>query len=261
LIKQGAAGIVSDPAPVRFPCCFHCPMPDQNRIVSPGPDETVVRLPNGQLLPVPEGWDVLPPGDAALTRRVKAAGPVWVIQKKKGRKTFSLGLWAPLTRITKIREDLQRERATPAYAKRQASNAVRREKKQAAYVEDFQEAVYLFLNFHADYETLARQLAQVVSEHATPIGSGTVARTERIPIGQRAEAAVIAWMRHQTTGYDLMPIARVKGRRREVRRTLAQHSRRLLEKYRSGNSVDADSCPLRQGLQSYLASVRNAEAE
>ena len=36
------------------------------------------------------------------------------------------------------------------------------------------------------------------------LGSGTVARTERIPIHEWAEAAVIAWMRHQTTGYEQM---------------------------------------------------------
>jgi hypothetical protein len=42
----------------------------------------------------------------------------------------------------------------------------------------------------------------VVTTHAAPVGSGTVARTERIPIERRAEAAVIAWMRHQTTAYD-----------------------------------------------------------
>jgi len=41
--------------------------------------------------------------------------------------------------------------------------------------------------------------------HATPVGSGTVARTKRIPVEQRAEAAVIARMRHQTTGHDSMP--------------------------------------------------------
>jgi hypothetical protein len=35
---------------------------------------------------------------------------------------------------------------------------------------------------------------------------------------------VIAWMRHQTTGYDGMVIPRVKGKRREVRRLLARRS-------------------------------------
>ncbi|WP_437228230.1 DUF2293 domain-containing protein [Planctomicrobium sp. SH661] len=223
-------------------------MSDQNRIVSPGPNENSVRLPDGQLLAVPVGWVVLPPGDAALTRRVKAAGPTWAMQKKKGRKTFSLGIWAPADRIASIRSDLEIERAAPSYAKRQAANSVRREKKQTLYVEDFRGAVLTFLNFAPSYQALAERLASAVTELATPVGSGTVARTERIPIEQRAESAVIAWLRHQTTGYDHMPIARVKGKRREIRRELAMHSRRLLEKYRRGEPIDAENCPLQRAL-------------
>ena len=38
--------------------------------------------------------------------------------------------------------------------------------------------------------------------HATPVGTGTVARIERIPMNERAEAAVIAWLRHRTTAYN-----------------------------------------------------------
>lgn len=72
---------------------------------------------------------------------------------------------------------------------------------------------------------------------------GPLARTKRIPVEQRAEAAVIAWMRHQTTGYDSMVIARVKGKRREVRRMLAARSKELLAKYRAGLQVP-DDCPL-----------------
>ncbi len=86
-------------------------------------------------------------------------------------------------------------------------------------------------------------LAEAVARHATPVGSGTVARTERIPVEQRAEAAVIAWLRHETTGYDGMKTARVKGRRREVRRRLAERSRELLEGYRRGETP-SPHCPL-----------------
>ena len=75
-----------------------------------------------------------------------------------------------------------------------------------------------------------------------------VARTDRIPVAQRVEAAVIAWMRHQTTAYDGMAIPRVKGKRREVRRMLAERSRRLLDAYRAGQPVDAASCPLQRAL-------------
>jgi hypothetical protein len=92
-------------------------------------------------------------------------------------------------------------------------------------------------------------LARAVTEHATPVGSGTVARTKRIPVEQRAEAAVIAWMRHRTTGYDNMVIPRVKGQRREVRRMLARRSQELLDRYRRGGPIPV-GCPLRRALGS-----------
>src|SRR5437764_1240648 len=59
----------------------------------------------------------------------------------------------------------------------------------------------------------------------------------------RAEAAVIAWLRHQTTAYDSMMIPRVKGKRREVRRLLARQSQELLDRYRRGEPAP-DGCPL-----------------
>jgi len=86
-----------------------------------------------------------------------------------------------------------------------------------------------------------------VADHATPVGSGTVARTKRIPVEQRAEAAVIAWMRHQTTGYDGMVIPRIKGKRREVRRLLARRSHELLDGYRRGEPAP-EGCPLQKAL-------------
>ena len=64
---------------------------------------------------------------------------------------------------------------------------------------------------------------------------------------QRAEAAVIAWLRHQTTSYDSMTIPRGKGQRREVRRLLARRSHELLERYRRGESIP-DTGPLMKAL-------------
>jgi hypothetical protein len=175
---------------------------------------------------------------------VKAAGPTWTVQQKKGRKVFSLGVWAPADRIARLTAELEAERATESYAKRRASDVVRRERKQSVYVEDFRGAVLAFLAFAPEHLELAERLADAVTLHATPVGSGTVARTERIPIERRAEAAVIAWLRHQTTTYDDMPIPRVKGKRREVRAQLAEQSRSLLKKYRAGLPVDPATCPL-----------------
>lgn len=215
---------------------------------APGPTPNTVRSAEGKVLTVPSGWLLLPPGDAALTRRVKAAGEHWVVAEMKGRKVFSRGVWAPAATIDRIKADLEAERSTESFAKRKEADAKRREKAQEVYVEDFIGAVVSFLAFHPNHADLAQRLAKSVADHATPVGSGTVARTKRIPVEQRAEAAVIAWMRHQTTAYDSMAIPRVKGKRREVRRMLAQRSTELLETYRRGVSA-AKECPLAAALE------------
>ncbi|MCE9531463.1 MAG: DUF2293 domain-containing protein [Planctomycetes bacterium] len=215
-----------------------------------GPTTRSVRSTRGKIFPVPDGWDLLPPGDAGLTRRVKAAGPSWTVQEKRGRKTFSRGVWAPAENIAEARAEIEAERLTPAYAKRLEADRKRREKQQHEYVADFQRTVLEYLAFAPCHAELGEKLAKAVTVHATPVGSGTVARTKRIPVEQRAEAAVIAWMRHQTTGYDFMKIARIKGKRREVRRMLAQRSKELLEGYRSGKIMDTAVCPLAIALHS-----------
>ncbi|MGV3486480.1 MAG: DUF2293 domain-containing protein [Planctomycetaceae bacterium] len=223
-------------------------MSSETLIVSPGTSPNLVKAADGKTLAIPVGWELLPPGDAGLTRRVKAAGPTWTVQEMKGRKKFSRGVWAPAANIRAAREALEAERSTESYAKRRIADANRRERKQDEYVEDFHQAVLTFLAFDARHADLAHKLATAVTAHATPVGSGTVARTQRIPVEQRAESAVIAWMRHQTTSYDHMTIARVKGQRREVRRELAAVSRTILARYRRGAIVEPDSCPLQQAL-------------
>ncbi len=218
----------------------------------PGPAPNTVRTPAGEIIPVPPSWELLPPGDAALTRRVKAAGEFWLVQEKVGRRMFSRGIWASRETIEQVQEALAAERSTLAYANRREADSRRRDAQQAEYVEDFQAAVVAFLGFHERHAELALRLARKVAKHATPVGSGTVARTKRIPIERRAEAAVIAWMRHQTTGYDSMKIPRVKGQRREVRRLLAQRSKELLEAYRRGDLIAA-ACPLARAFNGEMA--------
>ena len=223
-------------------------MPKLTRIVSRGPRPETVLTTTGEILAPPADWSLLLPGDPGLTRRVKAAGPSWTVQEKRGRKTFSQGVWAPQANIAAAMKQLEIERSTEAYAKRQAASAQRREKTQTEYVTTFRDAVFQFLAFAPVHQQLAAQLADAVAAHATPVGSGTVARTKQIPVERRAEAAVIAWMRHQTTLYDEMKIARIKGERREVRRMLAEQSRQLLRQYRDGMVVPPGKCELRKAL-------------
>ena len=219
-------------------------MPLQTRIVKFSPIPRTVQSAEGQLLTAPPDWVLVPPGDPGLTRRLKASGPTWTVQEKKGRKIFSKGVWTNGTAVEAIRKELEIERADPAYAKKRQAGVVRRDRYQAEYVQTFQESVIDFLAFHPRYMELAKHVADAVAMHATPVGSGTVARTKRIPLEERAEAAVIAWMRHQTTGYDEMSIARIKGKRREVRRQLAVQSKKLLERYRTDSAIDPQTCSL-----------------
>lgn len=223
------------------------PAREQKLFYIPGPRPRTLIGPGAAVIEIPQGWMLLPPGDAGLTRRVKAAGDHYQVQQSVGRKIFNRGVWAPQVTIERIRQELDAERSTDKYARKQESAARRREKVQTEYVEDFVGAILEFLKFPPEHASFAAALAKVVAEHATPVGSGTVARTKRIPIERRAESAVIAWMRHQTTAYDSMKIPRVKGERREVRRRLAQRSREILNHYRRGEEIP-ENCPLRQAI-------------
>lgn len=224
------------------------PTSEKSKIVSPVPDPRFFRDADGTILRPPPGWVRLPPGDATLTRRVKQAGPTWTIQERRGPKIFSRGVLAPPENIAAVRAALEAERQTEAYAKARERSQVRRDREQAEYVEDFEAEVGRFLAFSAPFAAMQSALARAVTLHATPVGSGTVARTARIPVAERAEAAVIAWLRHQTTAYDHMKIERVKGARREVRRELAARSRALLGRHRGPTTHPPGDCPLCSAL-------------
>jgi hypothetical protein len=149
-----------------------------NNTFTPGPSPNTVRAADGKVLSVPEGWILLPPGDAALTRRIKAAGDHWVVAEKKGRKVFSRGVWAPAATIERIRADLEAERSTDSFAKKKEADARRRDKAQAEYVEDFHGAVVKFLAFHGNYADLADRLARAVADHANPVDAFSLMRLD-----------------------------------------------------------------------------------
>ncbi len=223
-------------------------MPNETREVRPGPHPKSVRTTEGKVLEVPSHWVLIPPGDPGLTRRVKKAGPTWTVKEKRGRRMFSQGVWTDGSVVAGIRAALEAERADPAYQKKLDAARQKRERDQEAYAAEFRVEVEKFLAFAPRYAQLGKGLSYVITEHGIDVGSGTVARTKRIPIEKRVEAATIAWFRHQTTEYDDMKIPRVKGMRREVRRLLAERSRKLLENYRKGRDVDPETCPLSRAL-------------
>jgi hypothetical protein len=226
-------------------------VPTVTREVRPFSKPRHVLCADGRVLAVPADWSLLPPGDAALSRRIKQDGPTWTVIEMKGRKRFSRGIWAPAVRIAALEAELLVERQDPSYQRKLDAGRQRRAAEQEVYAEHFRSAVLSYLAFHPNYRGLAELMSRLIADHAVPVGSGTVARTERIPIEQRAEAATIAWMRHQTTGYDNMVIPPVKGRRREIRRMLAQRSVQLLSRYHQGQNVDSATCPLSRALMPY----------
>jgi hypothetical protein len=168
-----------------------------NLTFTPGPSPNTVRAADGKVLTVPEGWTLLPPGDAALTRRVKATGDHWVVAETKGRKVFSRGVWAPAATIERIRADLEAERSTESFAKKKVGDAQRREKVQAEYVEEFLGAVVTFLAFHPNHADLADRLAKAVTDHATPRSNARA--------GPRPNPRY--WLHHKTllTHYHIRP--------------------------------------------------------
>jgi hypothetical protein len=228
-------------------CVYKSTMDSNIQLVRPGNQGKLIGE-TGEIRTPPMGWAFLPAGDAGVTRKVTAKGEYWRVQVKKGRRTISLGIWAPKVTIEQAKQVVADTRTTDEYQKKRVADLKRREKKQDVYGEEFCRAVEDYLNFHPVYKALETKLANAVTEHAIPVGSGTVARTQMIPIEERAAHAVIAWMRHKTTAYDNLKIARIKGERRAVRRTLAQQSVELLSNYRSGKPITG-SCPLEKALR------------
>ncbi|HEY3369382.1 MAG TPA: DUF2293 domain-containing protein [Prolixibacteraceae bacterium] len=219
------------------------------RIVKPSSKGHLIGEQGEPLVP-PADWSFLPAGDAGVTRKVTSQGQFWRVEVKKGRRTISLGIWAPSATIAQAQAEVQALRLTEGYQKKRVSELNRREKKQELYDAEFCRAVEGYLDFHERYKPLEQKLARAVTVHAIPVGSGTVARTQLIPLDERAAHVVIAWMRHQTTAYDHINIARVKGERRAVRREFAQQSVALLANYREGRAIAAD-CPLQKAMNKF----------
>ena len=221
-------------------------MEQASKIVKPGVNGTLLDE-GGKMLTPPDWWSFLPAGDAAVTKKVTAKGVFWRVQTKMGRRIISKGVWAPSETIASAKQEVEAVRSTAAYRKKLESAHQRRDRRQAEYEQEFCLEVRAFLAFAPRYQELAREMAEAITAHAVPVGSGTVARTAMIPVEERAAKAVIAWMRHQTTAYESMRIPRVKGKRREMRRMLASRSVELLQAYREGLET-SPGCPLKKAL-------------
>ena len=223
-------------------------MPTETRTFLITESDSRLKDKTAKVYSVPAGWQKLPSGDASITRKLKSLGPSWTVQEKKGRKSFSHGVWAAKEHIEAAKSLVEAQRADPKHQKKLAQAKVRREEKEVVFGTDFQQEIIKFLNFDKKYQALVEQLAVLVKEHAVPVGSGTVARSSSVTLDDKAALAVMAWMRHQTSAYDSTSVPRIKGARRELRRKIARQSERILAKYRSGDEIDFILCPLYKAL-------------
>src|SRR3954467_7290966 len=103
------------------------------REVSPGREARTFLNEYGVVERVPEGWVLVRPGDAAMTRRLKEGGPTLAVIERRGRKRFSRGIWAEGERVEAVRHALEAERAEPAYEKRLAAGRERRKREEETY--------------------------------------------------------------------------------------------------------------------------------
>lgn len=218
--------------------------------VSPGPRNTLIDEYGKQITP-PSDWDFLPAGDAGVTRRVTSKGKFWRVSIKKGKRTVSKGIWAPSATIQRACKEMAELRNSENYKRKLDSQRQKRNEKQLEFIGDFMHTVRKFLNFDQKYTEVERVMAIAISKHATPVGSGTVARSSNLTISEKASKATIAWMRHQTTAYDHMIIPKAKGARREVRKLLAHKSIELLANYRNGKPIK-EGCPLMKAVMKHI---------
>lgn len=154
-------------------------------------------------LELPEGWDLLPSGDAFVTRRVKAAGAYWVAWQPRSRNRphrRKIGLYAPSSVIAAARaEAVETEEQR---AKQRASNDRHRATAEDAYRAEFVVAVVAWLGFAREYEQLATEIAEAAASRAVEVGSGRVGRTKKLPLEERAALAARATIRHRFTDYE-----------------------------------------------------------
>lgn len=125
---------------------------------TPGPTSNTVRPGDGSVLTAPEGWALLPPGDA---RADPPGESRWgaLVSRRRWAAGCSLGASGRRRRPSTVSGPNWRPSGPPkGYARKQEAASRRREEAQSEYVEDFHGAVVAFLAFHPGHADLADRL-------------------------------------------------------------------------------------------------------
>jgi hypothetical protein len=152
---------------------------------------------------IPDGWELLPSGDAFLTRRVKAAGVYWVAWKPRSsssRHRRLIGVWAPAVAIAAAHAEA--EQTAEKRERARQHGAISRARAAERDRLDLEAAIIGFLDFADQHRALAREIAAGAAGRAAVVGSGRVGRTRTISLEERAALAARAYIRHNLTSYD-----------------------------------------------------------
>jgi hypothetical protein len=152
---------------------------------------------------IPADWDLIPTGDAFMTRTVKAAGVYWYAWKPRTRTRRHrrlAGLWAPRTVIEEAAT--QASKTAAERANRREASAQHRARAEERYRGELATAIRAFLNFAPEHTALAEAIAVDASERAAVVGSGRVGRTRKLAVEERAALAARAYVRHRHTNYE-----------------------------------------------------------
>ncbi len=143
---------------------------------------------------IPEDWELLPTGDAFVSRTVKAAGLYWLAWSPRTRQRPHrrlIGLW---------RRDRRSKRphgsgGHGAKERRQRKQGeAYRQRQEQSYQAELRAAILVFLDFRKAYQDLAEKIADEASALAAVVGSGRVGRTKEIDIEERAALAAKAYI-------------------------------------------------------------------
>jgi hypothetical protein len=168
-------------------------------------------------------------GDAALTRRAKAASTMSavVVRFSRARKRYERqGILVEEDALTAAERQCFDD--ADARSRRRERDWLRREGEDADLVKDFAAQIEVL------FPSCPARRAQAIARHAAARGSGRVGRTAagRAVEAEAVELAVIAWIRHEDTDYDELLMTGVD--RVEARERVREDVDRTLEAWRAG---------------------------
>lgn len=180
----------------------------------------------------------LPSGDAALTRRAKAASRLWavVVRFSRSRRRYE--------RHGILVEEDALERAEVACLADAKARARRSERESARRREqDLDLQVRMTSEIRRLFPGCPPERAEQIARHAAARGSGRVGRTAagRALDPQAIELAVAASVRHQETAYDELLMSGLD--REAARGEVRDHVSRTLHAWRSPSEKDVAGLP------------------